>query len=185
MDASPQGSSDLFFCRPGTDRIERLRGYTGIEPPVLHEDRFYWLSELPEASAVGAVRYPVGTLVSARLDGSEEREVLSSGLATDASPRHRLLTIHRGWLYLTELRPVSERPGASSALALALCRIRPEHSNAVERLIQLPFESAGYCFDGDSFYFTASTQQETWLDWSTQGLNVRTDQFLYRYRLPQ
>lgn len=173
MDTSlPPGSRDLFLSQPGSERIERLRGYTGTEPPFLFEDRFYWLSETTE------------TLVSAELDGSDERELLSNGLRTEVSSQRRLLGVHQGWLYLTELRPRSERSGVFSSPALGLYRIWLAQPKAVERLVSLPFESSGYCFDGDFFYFTASAQQETWLDWSPQGLNLKTDQFLYRYRLP-
>jgi hypothetical protein len=109
--------------------------------------RLYWTVRNHRPENDGSF---LATLMCAKLDGSDSREVLSEW---DKHPLGNLAPYaYQGSLYcfLDKMTPSTEEEANRTPY---LCRLHPERSDPVEVLHRLPDTSSSYQFDGGYLYF--------------------------------
>ncbi|HZT40608.1 MAG TPA: hypothetical protein VFA07_00395 [Chthonomonadaceae bacterium] len=185
----PHSGQDLYYYRAGDAKLYTILDYRGdpFGPPTEFKDRLYWFATNKPPHWPN-LDWSADRLVSARLDGSDLREVFLPAARMRFPVLWRLrssfLQVYRGHLYgLFRDQPSGVSPVLGNPRYL--CRIDPDRSDPVEDVFTLPSGSANCTVDGDSFYFTHLEEDRPFLDRLTgDEAHIGYKQTLCRIRLP-
>jgi hypothetical protein len=168
----PDVRSDIYRHVPGAARPTVLRDFLGDFPVVDLKGRLYWIQEtslMPHRQE----------LISARPDGGDRRVHLRAEPDETGGNIGRLASDGR---YLYFVRDDIQKSGIPRH---TFCRLDPGDADRVRQVAYLPPNHSPMTFDGRAAYFTEMEERDSWLNWSTSGLNVTYVPVLYRVRLPQ
>lgn len=179
------GRRGLCYYRRGAEGPRVLDTYPGGQPPLIHGGRFYWMAGPPLVPTFRPE--PVSTapgLMSTLPDGSDFRVLVDLERQPDLVPPAQVVGFSGRHLYCIFSRRRRGRPSDGHPTVPVLCRVLPDHPDAVQVLKTLPPDTAPGGLDHQYCYLVTTEQFENWLDWSPRGLYRRIRRVLYRVRLP-
>jgi hypothetical protein len=174
----------LFHMAAGDTKPREISPYTGMRAPIEMEGRLYWVEETRNDT------HSALELVSALPDGSDRQSVYrrATFMLRDGSglgERISRIIPHKDKLYFLAIR-AEDRTSSDTTQPAELYCVDAGPGKVARSVRKFDNVYDRYVFiDGDYYYFAiVELQEESIFSFSKDGLFIKRQPVLYRYRLP-